>query len=394
LKKENDMKRFKFTAGKFGIWACGVLLGGAASAQPSVEVGISVPLPTVAVEIHATSDFYEPLTSYGRWQDVGSYGRCWIPGRVEAGWRPYSEGHWQQTDAGWYWVSDEPWGWATYHYGRWDMNPEFGWFWVPQVEWAPAWVSWHSGGGYIGWSPMFTADVRVEPSRSYVFVEERHFMDPVRHASIIIDNPAIINRAMNTRGPESGAIEKASGRKFQTVPVRDLRRTEEAPVAARQSTPAATRERTAQPPVRSEIQPAGRNPVAVRETQPPGRPAPVAREFTPPVPGNARGLGNESRGPVPVRVESQPVSRPVVRTEARPEVRPETRPEVKPETRPTVRPETRPEVKPETRPTARPETRPEVRPEARPVQTKEQKPAEGKTSGGEKNNDANEKGPR
>src|SRR5687767_5534441 len=58
---------------------------------PQVE-----PWPSyVDVEIRSESDFYEPLTPYGRWEVVGGYGRCWIPARVESNWRPYSNGHWQ-----------------------------------------------------------------------------------------------------------------------------------------------------------------------------------------------------------------------------------------------------------------------------------------------------------
>src|ERR1043166_1756563 len=114
--------------------------------EPSPQVETSY------VGIRSESDFYEPLSPYGRWEIVGSYGRCWIPGRVDSDWRPYSNGYWQRTDAGWYWASDEPWGWATYHYGRWDLSPSFGWYWVPQTQWAPAWVSWHQGGGYVGWA--------------------------------------------------------------------------------------------------------------------------------------------------------------------------------------------------------------------------------------------------
>jgi len=40
--------------------------------------------------------------------------------------RRYSNGRWQRTDAGWYWSSEEPWAWATYHYGRWDFSGQFG----------------------------------------------------------------------------------------------------------------------------------------------------------------------------------------------------------------------------------------------------------------------------
>ena len=113
-------KTKRASIGKIGFVLCGALPGFTTYGQPSVSVGVSVGLPSV--EIRAASDFYEPLTPYGRWEVVGSYGRCWIPGRVEAGWRPYCNGYWQRTDAGWYWVSDEPWAWATYHYGRWNLS--------------------------------------------------------------------------------------------------------------------------------------------------------------------------------------------------------------------------------------------------------------------------------
>ena len=95
-----------FNAGKIGFTLCASLLGvltGCVHAQPPdsrVEAAVTVSLPEV--EIRTESDFYEPLTQYGRWEVVGTYGRCWIPGRVEAGWRPYCNGYWQRTEAGWY----------------------------------------------------------------------------------------------------------------------------------------------------------------------------------------------------------------------------------------------------------------------------------------------------
>src|SRR6185369_10708908 len=187
MQKENSMNRTKCLIGKLGMVLCSALLGYTTYGQPSVSV--SVPLPSV--EIRVESDFYEPLTPHGEWVVVGSYGRCWRPGHVEAGWRPYCHGNWQRTDAGWYWVSDEPWAWATYHYGRWDYADQYGWYWVPQTQWAPAWVSWHSGGGYIGWAPLYPSvtisaggfvgfsQARIAP-RAFVFVEQRQFLEPIR----------------------------------------------------------------------------------------------------------------------------------------------------------------------------------------------------------------------
>ena len=52
------------------------------------------------------------------------------------------------------WVSNEPFGWATYHYGRWGFSNRVGWFWVPGNRWAPAWVAWRSSNDYLAWAPL------------------------------------------------------------------------------------------------------------------------------------------------------------------------------------------------------------------------------------------------
>src|SRR5215471_4511009 len=64
---------------------------------------------SAGLEIQSVSDFYTPLTSCGTWYSMPAYGRCWHPAAVAAVWRPYSVGHWEWTDCGWYWMSDEPW---------------------------------------------------------------------------------------------------------------------------------------------------------------------------------------------------------------------------------------------------------------------------------------------
>ena len=99
------------------------------------------------------SEFQQPLSPYGDWVSVGSYGTVWRP-HVAAGWRPYYYGRWEWTTEGWLWVSDEPFGWATYHYGRWAFDRGFGWVWVPGTQWAPAWVSWRYSGDVVGWAPL------------------------------------------------------------------------------------------------------------------------------------------------------------------------------------------------------------------------------------------------
>ena len=276
--------------------------GGYYEAQPSPGVAYVPPSPeeSLYVGIRAESDFYEPLSPYGRWEVVGSYGRCWIPGRVDPDWRPYSNGYWQRTDAGWYWASDEPWGWATYHYGRWDLSAQFGWDWVPQTQWAPAWVSWHQGGGYVGWAPLHPSsrfgrsgavevNVTVISPRAYVFVEERQFLQPVRPTTVIVNNTTIINKTVNitnikvvnktviNEGPRTEVIEQVSGHKVQAVPVRELRRKQEAEVVAKQRITPAVREKNVPPPVRSEVEPREKKVSLTREP-----PAVTTNESQPP----------------------------------------------------------------------------------------------------------------
>jgi hypothetical protein len=98
--------------------------------------------------------FYDNLNG-GNWYEVADYGYVWQPdAATNADWRPYTDGYWAYTDVGWTWVSYEDFGWATYHYGRWINLENYGWCWVPGYEWGPAWVSWRTGGDYIGWAPL------------------------------------------------------------------------------------------------------------------------------------------------------------------------------------------------------------------------------------------------
>jgi hypothetical protein len=164
-----------------------LLLGsvaGIAHAQVSADIQIG-PGGGATVDV---GYFYDNLSSYGNWIERPSYGWVWTPRTVAATWQPYQSGHWVATDQGWTWVTDEPYGWATYHYGRWYDDPEIGWSWVPGNEWAPSWVSWQEGSNYIGWAPLppsvtiasgFNGLVSVSLApAAYVFVQERDFLAP------------------------------------------------------------------------------------------------------------------------------------------------------------------------------------------------------------------------
>src|SRR5256714_6493486 len=102
------------------------------------------------------STFYTKLEPHGEWLETADYGYVWQPREAERSrsWRPYTNGRWVYTDAGWTWISEESFGWATYHYGRWTRLRGIGWVWVPGNEWAPAWVSWRKSNDYVGWAPL------------------------------------------------------------------------------------------------------------------------------------------------------------------------------------------------------------------------------------------------
>ena len=188
-----------------------------------ILIGITMAVLLVALAPRAQAEakvtlnfFYDNLSPYGSWIDVGDYGYCFQPGVAvdNADWRPYADGYWAYTDAGWTWVSYEDFGWATYHYGRWADLADYGWVWVPGYEWAPAWVSWRTGGDYVGWAPLPPADNRVYEGRAitgqvdaefgigplyYNFVDVRYIGEPVLRGRIFAParNVTIINKTVN-----------------------------------------------------------------------------------------------------------------------------------------------------------------------------------------------------
>src|SRR3984893_13082318 len=116
--------------------------------------------------------FYDRLAPEGRWFYDDDYGYVWQPNVAEStsDLRPYADGHWVWTDRGWFWDSNENFGWATYHYGRWNNVDGVGWVWVPGQQWAPSWVSWRhtDDDDYVGWAPLpaestFSVSVGVHP---------------------------------------------------------------------------------------------------------------------------------------------------------------------------------------------------------------------------------------
>ena len=129
------------------------------------------------------------------------------------------------------------------------------WVWVPGVEWAPAWVTWRVGGGYIGWAPLPPHHVSVAVAGpQFVFVQAGRFHEPVRPATVIVNNTTIINKTAvinNVRretrtirgtapqkvvvneGPGLEMVQKATGRQIKAVPIQEAAGRTAAPSSVR-----------------------------------------------------------------------------------------------------------------------------------------------------------------
>jgi len=192
--------------------------------------------------------FYDNLNG-GNWYEVADYGYVWQPdAATNPDWRPYTDGYWAYTDVGWTWVSYEDFGWATYHYGRWIRLEDYGWCWVPGYEWGPAWVSWRTGGDYIGWAPLPPAGGReiVYESRPigghvdvdfgigpayYNFIDIRYIGEPVLigHYYPYTQNVVYVNNTVNVTnitynnsivynyGPDYTVLSRYSTRPIQRL---------------------------------------------------------------------------------------------------------------------------------------------------------------------------------
>ncbi|WP_158989844.1 DUF6600 domain-containing protein [Mucilaginibacter sp. L196] len=179
-------------------------------------------------------EFYDQLAPYGTWVQDDYYGDVWIP-NVDEDFRPYAtNGYWAQTEYGNTWVSDYPWGWATFHYGRWHFDDYYGWEWIPGHHWAPAWVSWRHGGGYYSWAPL-DAGISISisigggynaPNNYWVCAPERYMNSPriynyyAPHTQVvniirnttIINNTYVYNNQTYATGPRPADIQRITRR--------------------------------------------------------------------------------------------------------------------------------------------------------------------------------------
>jgi hypothetical protein len=198
-------------------------------------------------------DFIYDNLSGGNWIDVEGYGYGWQPEVVvrDPNWRPYSDGYWAYTDYGWTWISYEDFGWAAYHYGRWANLADYGWVWFPgeDLDWGPAWVSWRTGGDYIGWAPLpprgpgvvyegqpigANVDVTFDIGPEYYnFCDVRFIGEPVLRDRIFprvqnvtyitntvnVTNITVQNNIVYNYGPDYTVVNRYSSRPIQRLTI-------------------------------------------------------------------------------------------------------------------------------------------------------------------------------
>ena len=165
--------------------------------------------------------FYRPLLHYGEWIELEPGFYAWRPFRTAYGWHPYRLGHWVWSNHGWYWVSNEPFGWAVYHYGRWFYDDYYGWIWVPDDVWGPAWVEWRYDDNYIGWAPLppyagfhvsvgihFTATWNA-PYNYWCFVRHGHFTKN-NYSHYVVSKSTTRRLIKTTRSAGSYAMDRGT----------------------------------------------------------------------------------------------------------------------------------------------------------------------------------------
>jgi hypothetical protein len=139
--------------------------------------------------------FFDVLAPYGTWTEDSRLGLVWSPSKegVSDAFVPYAtHGRWTHrafdTGAGlqdeYVWVSDLPWGWVAFHYGRWTFAGEHGWAWVPGRRYSGAWVDWRTPqhgdepSAVVGWGPtppslLWRVSPGPSPSRSHFAARAR-----------------------------------------------------------------------------------------------------------------------------------------------------------------------------------------------------------------------------
>jgi hypothetical protein len=205
-----------------------ILLAAIVSFMPVAETKAQ----SVSVSVNFNT-FQQELSPYGRWMNNPRFGHVGVCN--DDGFKPYyTNGHWEYTNYGWSWESDYDWGWAPFHYGRWEYDNYSGWMWIPGYEWASAWVSWSSYDDYYGWAPLgYGININVSfgsvPYDRWNFIPRRYISDRNVNRYCVpqnrnngFRNAVVINNYYNGssgvgrygRGPERRDAERYTGNRI------------------------------------------------------------------------------------------------------------------------------------------------------------------------------------
>lgn len=164
----------------------------------------------------------EDLSEYGEWIHTRKYGYVWRPFNNSisqyADWSPYRYGHWRWVPPyGWTWINDEPWGWATYHHGRWVYDDDT-WVWSPYGKqrsrrswWQPALVVLVTLNSNVCWYPL--------PYNYGHYDYNRHYRRNRRGRTPNVNNPPAANQPPSIIPGENQAIAKIRRRNLVVPPL-------------------------------------------------------------------------------------------------------------------------------------------------------------------------------
>lgn len=250
-------------------------------AGAAVLIGAARPAPNVKQSKRPTISFellFHDLRNQGQWLRLEERTWVWQPNIIGRDWRPYSRGTWVITDAGWYWLSEHPWGYVTSHYGFWEHDGKEGWVWLPAGAWAPANAIWIEDEEKLYWLPKPspanapTALAATKQALAMPWGSVKNALLPQPDVArrrgraatvegITVSHPAVkVSPVSSTRcleayrraatpstsaatgrtagwtGPDPAVIERKTGRKVQRVRISETRRRREVLIVARDQT--------------------------------------------------------------------------------------------------------------------------------------------------------------
>jgi len=163
------------------------------------------------------------LDENGRWDFViyqGAQRWFWRPTSVYVGWSPFTAGIWTEWCGDQTWISAEPFGYVTHHYGNWVFIGDF-WYWAPPVVsvrigfpvldigffWNPGRVAWIHRGIYVGWVPLAPHETYYSHRDWGDHHHGRVVNGAINQVNINIRNYTYINRAVIVNNKNFHGVE-------------------------------------------------------------------------------------------------------------------------------------------------------------------------------------------